>query len=110
MDELLYIWSLGFSPADTARGLTIALLMSLMMTEKSVIWRTALLALAIDRAYPVIMMAVGGDRASDVVQTMTASFTSLGADLGVLTIRFVVMFVIISFAYNFRTKLQKKMA
>ncbi|MEO1311577.1 MAG: hypothetical protein AAFV51_11520, partial [Pseudomonadota bacterium] len=61
MDELLYIWSLGFSPADTSRALTIALLVSLMMTEKSVIWRQALLALAIDRAYPIIMMAISGD-------------------------------------------------
>ncbi|MEL6363929.1 MAG: hypothetical protein AAFR11_03705 [Pseudomonadota bacterium] len=110
MDELLYIWSLGFSPADTSRALTIALLVSLMMTEKSVIWRQALLALAIDRAYPIIMMAISGDRASDVVQTVTASMTTLGSDLGVLTIRYVVIFTVISFAYNLRTKLQKKMA
>jgi len=110
MDELLYVWSLGFSPADTMRGITAALFVSLLVVKAEQVWRYTLLALAVDRLFPIVASAIGGERFSDVWATAAASVGSIGADLGVMTIRYVVMFAVIHFAFVFRANLHSHLA
>ena len=110
MDELQYIWSLGFSPADTMRAITVALLLSLLVVKSDQIARYALYALLVDRVFPILMMAVTGDNLATVWSTLSASFRMIGQDVGILAIRYVVMFAVISFGFAFRSTVHKRLA
>lgn len=110
MDELLYIWSLGFAPSDTMRGIMVALLLSLLVVKSEQVWRYALYALLADRLFPVLSNAVTGDSLGSVWESISYALGNLGSDLGVMTIRFVVMYAIINFAFSLRTTVHARLA
>lgn len=69
MDEVLYVFSLGFSGSDATRALILLLLGSLFVSTRLPPWKMTLFLLSIDLLWPYIEMLRegGGPKAVEIV-------------------------------------------
>ena len=77
MNDLNYIIGIGFSGSDLPRAAVLAFLFAMFAHKDTNLWRTALLALLIDRTiWPIAAMSVSGADMATITASITALFKS----------------------------------
>jgi len=110
MDDLAYILGLGFTPADAARAISIALFCSLFMRQYVESWRFAAIAFSTDRVWAIVSMAFAGHDAGAVASAFFANIMAIPSDLGIYAVRFVGIFLAVSVGFGLRSTLHRRWA
>ena len=108
MQDLSYILSLGFTPADLPRALILAFFLAMIFGGKRTIWTLGLAALLIDRAlWPLIEQATSGAGAATVFASLTALISTFIDDLCVYAVRYMGLVVMIGLFIEARKRLHQ---
>lgn len=105
MHDLVYIWSLGFTPQDAVRAVTVALLLSLFMHRHAQAWRFAFYAFLINETLSYVFMAFSGHGPGTVFVSAVAGLVGLWNDLGMFAVRYAVIFAVVSLGFALRARL-----
>ena len=106
MEDLSYILSLGFTPADLPRALILSFFLAMIFGGKRTIWVLGLIALFIDQAiWPLVEQASSGAGAGTVFASLTAMFGRLFEDLGIDVVRYMGLVVMIGLFIEGRKRL-----
>lgn len=97
MEDLQYIFGIGFSGADVGRAVLLAFIFAMYAKKESNLWRLALIALFIDRTiWPITAMAISGAEIHAIYASIAALFKTFVDDLGVYIVRYLGLVVMIS--------------
>ena len=97
MDDLQYIFSIGFSGADMPRAIILSFLFAMFAKRDSNIWRMALLALLIDRTvWPIAAMGASGADIQSIYASIAALFKTFLDDLGIYIVRYIGIVLMVS--------------
>ena len=97
MDDLQYIFSIGFSGSDLPRAIILSFLFAMFAKRDSNIWRMALLALLIDRTvWPIAAMGASGADIQSIYASIAALFKTFLDDLGIYIVRYIGIVLMVS--------------
>ena len=97
MDDLQYIFSIGFSGSDLPRAVILSFLFAMFAKRDSNIWRMALLALLIDRTvWPIAAMGASGADIQSIYASIAALFKTFFDDLGIYIVRYIGIVLMVS--------------
>lgn len=107
MEDLSYIFSLGFSGSDLWRGLWIGLCFSLIASRKFRPWKVGILAFVADRIWPFYAMSLHGYEGDVIARSVMAALTNLPHDLAFYTVRYLGILALVYLGYNLRRTLHE---
>ncbi len=108
MEDLQYIFGIGFSGSDIGRAVLLAFIFAMYAKKDTNIWRAGIIALAIDRTvWPITEMAISGSEIHSIYASVAALFTTFLDDLGIYIVRYLGIVVMISGFVGLRTGVHK---
>ncbi|MEM8986337.1 MAG: hypothetical protein AAGC95_06390 [Pseudomonadota bacterium] len=110
MEDLNYIVGMGFTSADGIRAVIIALIVSQMMQKYAQVWTYTGIAFGFDRMLPFLLMITDGRDLGYVGDRFWDMVMGMPEDLGVLSIRFMGMMIIISLGFAGRSAIHQRFA
>ena len=106
MEDLSYIFSLGFSGADLPRAVIIAFLLAMLLAPKNSIWALGGFALIVDKfVWPIAAQAIAGAGAETVFASIGALFETFVDDLGIYAVRYLGLTIMIGLFNELRARL-----
>lgn len=102
MQELAYLFSIGFSGSDLTRALWIGLVASLFASKRLPAWKVTILAFIIDRIWPFIGMRIAGTEPDVIWNSVISTFLSAPDDAAYYLIRYLGFLGLIYLGYNVR--------
>ena len=102
MDDLFYIFSIGFAGSDVVRALWIGLLASLLVSRRVPPWRMTVIAFIIDRAWPFYAMGRAGHDQDAVMAAVYGTIAAMPQDLAYYSVRLLGLWGLIHVGYNLR--------
>ncbi|MGV6802366.1 MAG: hypothetical protein ACWA5L_10635 [bacterium] len=105
MEDLAYIFSLGFSGSDFWRALWIGLFCSLLASSKRRPWKIGIFAFLLDRAWPFYAMSLHGYDMDVISGSIGAALLAIPQDITLLTIRYLGILGLVYLGYNLRLML-----
>lgn len=111
MDDLQYIFSLGFSGSDVVRAVLMSFFIAMIASKKRPIWRLCLWGLVIDQAvWPIAAQATAGAGIHSIYASIGALFTTFLDNVGIYIVRFVGILAMTSLFFAIRSKLARSPA
>ncbi len=105
MEDLTYIFSLGFTSADLPRAAAISFLLAMLFAPKNSIWALGFLALMIDKiVWPLTAQSLAGAGVETVVASIAALGETLVDDLGVYFVRYLGITIMIGLFNEMRVR------
>lgn len=102
MQDLIYIFSLGFSGSDLVRALWIGLLASLLATRRFRPWKVGIFAFMVDRIWPFYAMSLHGYEQDVISAAMMATLMNVPNDMAYYLIRYIGILGLVYLGYNIR--------
>lgn len=108
MQDLSYLFSIGFSGSDVARALWIGLVASLIASRKLKPWRVTLVAFALDCIWPFIGMQLAGAAPMAIVQAAIAAILAIPQNAAYYAIRYLGFLAMVYGGFNLRLLLHAR--
>ena len=102
MQDLYYIFSLGFSGSDFVRALWIGLVASLLATRRFRPWKVVIIALTIDLIWPFYAMSLYGYETDVIVASIGTTLNNIPQDMAYYLIRYIGFLGLVYLGYNLR--------
>ncbi|GGD01973.1 hypothetical protein [Aquisalinus flavus] len=102
MQDLAYLFSIGFSGSDLTRALWIGLLFSLLASRRFPAWRVTIFAFVLDRVWPFLAMSFAGAGNDIVFDSVIATILRVPDDAAYYIIRYLGLMGLIYFGYHVR--------
>ncbi len=108
MEDLHYIFNIGFAGSDFWRALWIGLLASLVASRKFRPWRVTILAFMLDRLWPYFGMYRAGYDQDTILAAFWSTLMSIPNDLTFYLIRYLGILGLVYLGYNLRKALHAR--
>ena len=102
MEDLQYIFTLGFSGSDFWRALWIGLLASLFASRKFRPWKVCILAFMLDRIWPFYGMWYHGSDNDAIISAVFATIGNFPQDITYYIVRYLGILGLVYLGYNLR--------
>ncbi|NNU17666.1 hypothetical protein HK107_15145 [Parvularcula sp. ZS-1/3] len=109
MEQLLYVFSLGFSGSDATRAIILLLIGALFVTNKFPAWKVTVILLIIDQAWPYVQMLREGDGHKGVEIALRGQAMHWQDVLAGFLVRAAGFYVFIRGTFSLRRKLHNAM-
>lgn len=105
MEQLLYVFSLGFSGSDATRAVILVLFGALFVSSRLRPFRMTVILLTIDAMWPYIMMLRAGAEPGEVFTMISAQFVDWDDALAGFLVRAAGFYIFIRGTFSLRRKL-----
>ena len=102
MEDLQYIFNIGFAGSDFWRALWIGLLASQLATRKFRPWKVGILAFFFDRAWPYYSMHLHGYETEAIWAAFWATLMAIPQDITYYVVRYLGILGLVYLGYNIR--------
>ena len=106
MQDLLYIFELGFSGSDVWRAVICAFFTAMLVSKKTGVWAMGAVALFVDRlVWPVMEQAFAGAGMTSIYGSIGGVFLSLEDNVGIYLVRYLGLIIMIALFLQIRKRL-----
>ncbi len=102
MEDLQYIFNIGFAGSDFWRALWVGLLASLIATRNFRPWKVGILAFLLDRLWPYYGMHQSGHENDAIWAAMWATLMAIPQDITFYVVRYLGILGLVYLGYNIR--------
>lgn len=97
MQDLLYIFELGFAGSDVWRAVICAFFTAMLVNKKTGVWGMGAVALLVDRLiWPLVEQALAGAGMKSIYGSFGGVFLSLEDNVGIYLVRYLGLVVMIA--------------
>lgn len=108
MEDLTYIFNLGFSGTDLWRAVGLSFLLGMFVSKKRSVWMLAFWGLIFDRViWPLGAQAAAGAEPHTIYASIGAMFQSFPIDLGFYVVRYLGLVAMTAFFMFIRVRIHK---